>query len=89
MKKIYDFSGYICTYKIFKDFFEKNKFDFEDKSYLNVLSLQLIDCSFMNYLDNFNWIGRVLKETATKNEKSIMIFELQQKRFIKIENAYN
>ena len=44
----------MCSYKLFKEFFELNTFDFIDESTLNILSLQMIDLKFMKYLDNFN-----------------------------------
>lgn len=60
--KISDFSGYICTYKIFKDFIENNKdkFNFEHISPIEKLELQLTDCKFMNYLDTFKSFKPVL-----------------------------
>lgn len=53
-RKVDDFSGYVCNYKLFKEFFELNTFNFFDELILNTLSLQMIDLKFMKYLDNFN-----------------------------------
>jgi hypothetical protein len=53
-RKVDDFSGYACNYKLFKEFFELNRFNFIDQSRFNIFSLQLIDLKFMKYLDNFN-----------------------------------
>lgn len=48
-----DFSGYICTYSIFKDFFKKYTFNFDYKSdLLKKFQLNLIDCTFMTYIDD-------------------------------------
>jgi hypothetical protein len=49
-----DFSGYICSYEIFSNFFKMNKFNFNNSSKLEMMSHQLIDTKFMTYLDSFN-----------------------------------
>lgn len=50
-----DFSGYVCSYKIFEDFFKINKFNFTGNlSKLEIMKFQLIDTTFMDYLDNLN-----------------------------------
>ena len=40
-RKEIDFGGYICPYKLLKDFFHEKKIDYTDKSQLNIMYLQL------------------------------------------------
>lgn len=50
-----DFSGYICSYKIFSNFFKVHNLNFQkNNTKLELMSFQLIDTTFMRYLDNFD-----------------------------------
>ena len=56
-KKLIDFSGYITPLKLLIDFFKVNKINYESfnkKSLtkLSSLSLNLMDCKFMDFIDN-------------------------------------
>lgn len=49
-----DFSGYICTVDILKQFFKINNFNFNFENKTQKFLLNLIDCKFMNYIDSIN-----------------------------------
>lgn len=51
-KKINDFSGYVCKYEVFCNFFKIHKFDFSSRDKLDIFNFQLIDTKFMTFLDS-------------------------------------
>jgi hypothetical protein len=49
-----DFSGYICDFKLLKDFFEISTVDFMNNIDTIPMSLQSTEFEFVNYLEDFN-----------------------------------
>jgi hypothetical protein len=86
-RKVNDFSGYACNYKLFKEFFELNTFNFTDESILNKYLLQMIDLEFMKYLESKGFDINSTNRNGDNSYLTAVLYDLNTVKYLEEKGA--